>query len=143
MRHRRGVIVVSALQLSAGAFGHFVAVRRRIAYDFTPLGLRGGAEHVGRDSWFLGTGLSAPVSMMTVQALAILRLVTGPSQGAVRVLRVLGLVMIPGYLGERVARRRLTPQGWDRAESSACFVGLLLCPAMAVLARVQSTAKGG
>ena len=45
------------------------------------------------DSWLIGTGLSAPVVMLTSQAIATLRLAAGPNQRARRTLGALGAVM--------------------------------------------------
>lgn len=143
MRCRWVLVVVSALQLAVGVVGEVVALRRRTAYDFTPLGLRGEPAHVGRDSLALGTGLSAPVVMLAAQGMAIRRLAIGPSRAAGRCLGVLGAGMVAGYLGERGVRRRLTVAGWDPVESSVSLVGVVLSLAMAGVSVVAEAHGGG
>jgi len=56
-----------------------------------------------------------------------------PSHGAARALAGLGALQVPGYLGERLVRRRLRPSGWDAVESPLAAAGLGLAGAMAAL----------
>jgi hypothetical protein len=129
---RRTVTVVALAQLVFGVVGHLVALRRRLHYDVALVGMHGTPEHVGRDSWFSGTALSAPVTMLTIQAVAAVRLTAGPSVVATRVLGALGAVMVGGYLGEQVVRERLSIRGWDPVESTVAAAGVALAGAMAL-----------
>jgi hypothetical protein len=133
VRSSRGpVTVVAVAQLACGVTGHLVALRRRLPYDVALVGMHGTTEHVGKDSWLLGTALSAPVTMLTLQALAAARLIAGPSVVATRALGALGVVMVGGYLGEQVVRERLSIRGWDPVESTIAAAGVALAGAMAV-----------
>jgi hypothetical protein len=51
------------------------------------------------------------------------------------VLRVLGAVMVSGYLMERRGRLRLTPAGADPLETSVVVAGLALAAGMALAGR--------
>ena len=133
MAHRPALVAASTAQLASGLAGQFVALRRRRPYD-TPV-MSGRPENVGRDSFFQGTALSAPVVMLGAQAWAIARLAAGPHERARQVLRLLGTVMISGYLAERLGRRRLTPAGFDPVETSIVVSGIGGAAAMAVLGR--------
>ncbi|WP_116450747.1 hypothetical protein [Blastococcus litoris] len=135
MPQQSALVRASALQLTAGLAGQVVALRRRHPYD-TPV-MRGRPEHVARDSWFLGTALSAPVVMLAPQAWATARLAGGTAEPARRVLRGLGSVMIAGYLMERLCRRRLTPGGFEPVETPIVVAGLGGAIAMALAARPQ------
>jgi hypothetical protein len=132
-RVRYLLVAVSGLQLSLGIAGQAVAVRRRLAYDVAILRIRGQPANVRRDSWLLGTALSAPIAMLALQAAATAGLAAGPDRGAARVLGSLGAAMVGGYLVERHVRHRLTRNGWDPAESSIAVAGLALAGGMAVL----------
>jgi len=90
MRQRRVLVAISAAQLSAGVAGQLVALRDRRAFDIALVGWRGQPDRVLRDSWLIGTGLSAPVVMLTAQAIATLRLAAGLNQCARRTLGALG-----------------------------------------------------
>ncbi len=109
-----------------------VALRRRHAYD-VPF-LHGKRDNVGRDCIVMGTALSAPAVMLGAQAVATFVLARRPSSAAVRVVGVLGLTMVPGYLCERLVRRRLRPSSWDALESPVMVLGISLAAAMAWLA---------
>ena len=98
MSSRRALVAVSTAQLAAGAAGQLLALRDGRAFAIALLGWRGRPERVARDSWLLGTGLSAPVVMLTTQAVATARLAAGPSNEATRILGALGLAMSAGYL---------------------------------------------
>ena len=84
-----------------------------------------------RDSLFLGTGLSAPVTMLVTQAVATLRLATGPSPAAARTLGVLGAAMACGYLVESEFREAFSPAALDRVVTPVAAVGFALSIAMA------------
>jgi hypothetical protein len=130
--------VVSTGQLAAGVAGLVVALRRKRAYDF--LGIRGEPAHVARDATWMGTALSAPMAMLVAQAWATLRIARPGSHPRARtraVLGGLGVVMVVGYLGESLVRRRLRTAGWDRVESPIAGAGLALAVAMVVLATEQ------
>jgi hypothetical protein len=94
--------------------------------------MTGDAAHVGRDSWWAGTAFSAPSYMMAAQAWAIAR---GGDDVSRRTLRLLGTVMVPGYLLERFARQSLRPDGVDPVETPIVAVGLTGAVAMVVLGR--------
>lgn len=129
---RRGVlVVVSAAQLGCGLAGLAVAIAYRHAYDLPAM--HGDPARIVRDAVPMGTAFSAPAPMLVAQALATVRLAGGPSQRAVQVLGVLGTIMVPGYLAERLVRRRLTPAGWHRLESPLVAAGLGLAAVMAAL----------
>jgi hypothetical protein len=128
----RGVLVaVSAAQLAAGVAGQLVALRERRSFDIALLGWRGQPERVARDSWLLGTGLSAPVVMLSIQAAATLRLGAGPSRTATRILGWLGATMACGYLIEREFRGAVSPAGWNPTATPVAAAGFTLALAMA------------
>jgi hypothetical protein len=131
MAPRQALVAASAVQLAAGVAGQVIALRRRLPYD-TPL-MSGRPEDVRRDSFLSGTALSAPVVMLAGQAWAVRRLRARPTDGARRTLGGLGLVMVAGYLMERLCRARLTPGGLDPVETPVVVVGLLGAAAMGVL----------
>ncbi|HSP36256.1 MAG TPA: hypothetical protein VLR26_00705 [Frankiaceae bacterium] len=122
---------IASAQLAAGVAGHVVAVRRRLPYDLAFPPISGRPENVARDSLVLGTALSAPVAMLGLQAVATSRLFRGADRRATRAVAGLGSMMISGYLGERVVRRRLGGD-WDPVESTIAASGLVLAAAMAV-----------
>jgi hypothetical protein len=124
---------VAAAQLTVGVAGQVVALQRRLPYDLKMPPMAGRPENVARDSWLLGTALSAPIVMLVTQAVATTRLVRHEDRRATRTLATLGTVMISGYLGERVVRQRLRPGQFDAVETSVAVAGLGLATAMAVL----------
>ena len=60
-----------------------------------------------------------------------------PSRRAALGLRIVGLTMVAGYLGERLVRQRLRPAGWDTIESPLIIAALGLSVAMAALGNVR------
>lgn len=137
MQPYRALAVVAGAQLAAGLAGQLIALRRRRAFDVRAFGvtvLRGDPAHVGRDSWWAGTALSAPVHMLALHAWGLTRVATGHDDGRAA-LRRLGAVMVPGYLGERLCRERLRPSGADPVETPVVLAGLTGAAAMAALAR--------
>ncbi len=56
-----------------------------------------------------------------------------PSRGAAQGLRIVGVTMVAGYLGERLVRQRLRPSGWDAIESPLIVAALVLSVGMAAL----------
>ncbi|MCZ2859044.1 hypothetical protein [Blastococcus sp. VKM Ac-2987] len=130
------LVRAATIQLAAGLAGQVVALRRRHAYD-VPF-MTGSPEHVGRDSWWFGTAISAPSYMLGSQAWAVLRLLRDPADDRARqALRLLGTGMVGGYLSERLCRHRLTAAGFDPVETPIVALGFGGSVAMAVLARRQ------
>jgi hypothetical protein len=97
----RALAAVSAAQLLSGVAGLGLAARRRTPSDPLGVHLNVPRDHIVRNSVVLGTGQSAPLVMMALQAWATARLTRAADPRAVRVLRVLGAVMVFGYLVER------------------------------------------
>jgi hypothetical protein len=124
----------SAAQLAFAVAGMIVAVRRRRFFDLPLVHMHGHPDHVLRESIFQGTALSAPVTTLVTQAVATTVLARRSSPVARRVLGVVGAVNVPGYLSERLGRRRLTRAGWDRLESPLLVASISLSAAMALLA---------
>jgi len=137
MASRRILMRVASAQLGAQLLGLGVAARRGLPYDVRVMGMRGEVDEIGRDLWDKGTALSAPITMLGTQAVAIVLVATYPSasvgRAAAKTLGVLGAVNVGGFLGERVVRDRLRPGGWDPVETPIAVVGLGLSTAMAVL----------
>ena len=131
MTRDRWLAIVSGTQLAAGLVGMGVAVRRRHHYDF--LFMHGSPEHVARDTVLMGTAFSAPITMLAAQAVATLRLLRGPSRSARLVVAGLGIAMVPGYLGEKLVRRRLTRSGHDTLETPLVIAGVMLAALTALL----------
>src|SRR5689334_1779793 len=115
MDRRKILVAVSGAQLTAGIAGQTLAVRRRLAFDIALISWCGRPDRVAHDTWLLGTGVSAPVTMLATQAGATARLAIGPAQQAERVLGLLGAAMVGGYLVEREFRAAMKPSGWDGA----------------------------
>ena len=139
MHPRRVLVAVSAAQLAAGVAGQLVAMRDERSFDIALVEWRGQPERIARDSWLLGTGLSAPVVILTIQAVATARLAAGPCQWATRTLGVLGGAMAGGYLIEREFREALSPSGWDPVVTPIALAGFVLALAMAALALRSAT----
>jgi hypothetical protein len=137
MAPRHALVAVSTAQLAAGVAGQLVALRRRRNYDVGFM--RGSPEHVGRDSFWAGTAYSAPSYMLAAQAWAIARLRRSPDDGARRLLGMLGVVMVPGYLMERYGRAHLRPGGLDPIETPILLAGVGLAAAMGVLGHRESS----
>jgi hypothetical protein len=110
-----------------------VALRRRHPYDV--FWMHGQADEIARDTIFMGTALSAPVSMLLTQATMTAVVARRPSRRAVRALGGLGATMVAGYLGERLVRQRLRPSGWDPVESPLLVAAIGLAVAMAAIGR--------
>jgi hypothetical protein len=130
----RLLVNVSAAQLAFGVAGLTVALRRKREYHV--LMLHGRVENLRRDAVVMGTAFSAPAAMLAAQAWATARLLRGTSTASRRdrrVLGILGAMMVPGYLGESLVRRRLHPSQWDPLESPLVVAGLSLAAAMAVV----------
>ena len=130
MTRDRRLAIVSAAQLATGLVGMAVAVRRRHEYDF--FFLHGHPDHVARDTVLMGTAFSAPATMLAAQAVAAGRLWGGPSRPACLMVVGLGMAMVPGYLGEKLVRRRLTRSGYDRLETLLVIAGIQLAALMAL-----------
>jgi hypothetical protein len=130
---RSALLAASAASLAASLAGQVLALRRRRSFD-TPL-LAGSPRTVGRDSWWAGTALSPPAWTVAVHAAALARLAARPDPRAAAVLGWVGAALVPGYLQERLVRRRLTPAGAEPLETAAVVVGLTSAAAMAVLGR--------
>lgn len=128
-RPLRTLAAVSSAQLAANVAGQVVAVRRRLPYDLTVPPMSGRPEDVVRDSVFLGTALSAPLTMLTAQSVAI-GLLSRSGRTPARVLTGLGAVMVFGYLGERVVRTRLRPSRFDAVETTVAVLGVGLAAGM-------------
>jgi hypothetical protein len=60
-----------------------------------------------------------------------------PSRRAAQGLRIVGLTMVAGYLGERLVRQRLRPAGWDTLESPLIIAALGFSVGMAALGNVR------
>ncbi|MEX5717864.1 hypothetical protein [Geodermatophilus maliterrae] len=128
---RSALVAVSGLQLAADLAGLVLALRRRRAFD-TPV-LAGDPATVGRDAWWAGTALGPPAWTVAAHGWALARLAAGPAPRAAAVLGGVGAALVPGYLQERLVRRRLTPAGAEPGETAVVAVGLAAAVAMAVL----------
>ena len=103
---------VSAAQLVSGVAGMVVALRRRHPYDV--FWMHGETEKIARDTLFRCTALSAPVSNLLLQAALTAVVAARPSRRAHKHSVPWGALLVPGYLRERLVRRRLGPSGWER-----------------------------
>ena len=131
MTPRQRLVAVSAAQLAAGLTGLAVALRRCRNFDVTFM--RGSPDHVGRDALWAGTAYSAPAHLLAAQLWATARLRAGPDDLARRVLGMLGLLFVPGYLAERHDREHLRPRGFDPVETPLVLAGVGLAAAMGLL----------
>ena len=131
MRTRQLLVAISAAQLAVGVAGQLVALRDGRSFDI--FRWRGKPERVAHDSWLLGTGLSAPIAMMSVHAVAAVVLAIRPSRRAAGTLGVLGGTMAAGYLVENEFRSALRSGGWEPVVTPVAGVGFALAVAMAVL----------
>ena len=122
---------VSAAQLTTGIAGLALALKRHHPYD-VPM-LHGERERVVQDSVLMGTALSAPLTMVATQWVAIRRLRRGAGAPWDRVLGGLGATMVVGYFAEALVRRRLQRSGYDAVETPLVAVAITLSGAMAVL----------
>jgi hypothetical protein len=132
MDRDRALGVTSALQLAAGIAGMAIAVRRGHAYHLP--GFCGRPDKVARDSLIVGTAFSPPLVMLAAQGVATIRILRRETKRTKRVLGALGALMVTGYLGEQLVRRRLRPSGWVSVESPLLIVGIGSAAAMASLA---------
>jgi hypothetical protein len=130
---RRVLVALSAAQLVAGTAGHVLALKRGLAFNIAFIGWRGRPDRVARDSWLLGTGISAPVLLLAIQSAATARLAVGANAAAARFLGALGAAMIGGYLIEHETRTALAPGGADGIVTPVVAAGLGLCVPMAGL----------
>jgi len=131
MTPRRVLVTVAAAQLASQLAGLAVALRRRRYYDVGFM--RGSPETMARDAIFSGTAYSAPVTTLLTQAWAVRRLARKPDDLARRVLGMLGVLNVPGYLFERFDRQHLRPAGWDPVETPVIAASIGLAAAMGVL----------
>ena len=132
-RQRRLLVVVSSAQLAAGFAGQVVALRRQLPFNVAVIGWRGRPDRVAKDSWLFGTGVSAPVVMLALQAAATVRLARAPSGVAARTLGILGALMVGGYLVEAETRKALGRRGRDPVVTPVAAAGLALAAPMAYL----------
>jgi hypothetical protein len=133
MERRLLLASVSAAQLASSVTGMALAVARGHHFD---LGFMvGHPDKVARESIFQGTAFSAPVTTLLAQLTATVVLVRRPSTAAVRTIGIIGGVNIPGYLSERLVRRRLSRAGWDPLETPLLMVEIALSAMMPLLAR--------
>jgi hypothetical protein len=133
MNARPWLVAVSTAQLAAGVAGQVLALRRGLAFDIALLCWRGRRDRVLRDSWLIGTGVSAPVSMLAAQAVLTSRLAHRPSGAASRALGTLGAAMVAGYLVEHETRAALSPRSIDPLATPVTASGLGLAVGMAWL----------
>jgi hypothetical protein len=129
----RALVGVSLAQLACGLTGMAVAIRRGHAYDVGFM--KGTPERVARDSLYIGTALSAPVTMLVSQAALTTVVAIRGSAWAASGLQVLGTLMASGYLAERLVRHRLSRCGWETFESPLVAAGVGLAVAMCLLDR--------
>ena len=135
MDRARTLAVVSAAQLGSGVAGMVVALRREHPYDV--FWMHGQPDAIARDTLFKGTALSAPVSTLVTQAALTAVMARRPSRRTAQALRIVGLTMVAGYLGERLVRCRLRPAGWDALESPLIIAALGLSVAMAAFGNLR------
>jgi hypothetical protein len=135
---RARTLAVTA-QLGAGVAGMVVALRRVHPYDV--FWMHGQPDAIARDTLFKGTALSAPVSTLVTQAALTVAIARRPSRHAARGLRIVGVIMVAGYLGERLVRQRLRPSGWDALESPLIIAALGLSVGMAALGNVNPASE--
>lgn len=133
MRKRQTLVAISATQVVAGIAGHVIAQRDARPFNIAVLGWRGRTDRVTRDSWLLGTGLSAPVVMLAFETVVTTQLALRPSPRATRILGALGAAMSCGYLIEQEFRDALSPGGWDRLITPVAAAGFALSVSMAVV----------
>jgi hypothetical protein len=138
MDRARTLAVMAAAQLASGVAGMVVALRREHPYDV--FWMHGQPEAIARDTLFKGTALSAPVSTLVTQAALTAVMARRPSRRVARGLRIVGVTMVAGYLGERLVRQRLRPSGWDALESPLIVVALGLSVGMAALGDLDTAA---
>jgi hypothetical protein len=131
MHRVRLLLAVSAAQLACGVVGMVVAVWRKHPYDV--FWMHGEPDKIVRDTIFKGTALSAPISNLLIHATLIAVAARRPSRRTQQALGGLGMLLIAGYLGERLVRHRLRPSGGDALESPLLAAAIGLAGAMALL----------
>jgi len=131
MTPRRVLVAVASAQLAAQLAGLAIALRRARYYDVGFM--KGSPESIRRDAVFSGTAYSAPLSMFTTELWATRRLARRPDDLARRVLGLLGVLNVAGYLSERFVRAHLRPRGWDPVETPVIAVSTGLAAAMGLL----------
>jgi hypothetical protein len=133
MAHRSALVAVASVQLAAQLGGHLVALRRRRHFD-VPF-MTGSPDHIVRDWLWFGTAYSAPPYLLAPQVWAVARLLRGPDERAVWVLRGISTGLSLGYLSERLVRARVRPSGFDPVETPVVVGGWGGALALAVLTR--------
>jgi hypothetical protein len=123
--------LISAVQLSVGVAGQFVATREGRSFEI--FRWHGDPKRVAQESWFMGTGLSAPVAMMAVHAAALAVLTARPSRRAAATLGALGATMAGGYLIENKFRSAIRHPAQEPFPTALGGVGFILAVAMAVI----------
>jgi hypothetical protein len=103
--------------------------------------MHGQPDAIARDTLFRGTALSAPVSTLVSQAALTAVMARRPSRRVARWLRIVGLTMVAGYVGERLVRQRLRRSGWDALESPLIIAALGLSVGMAALGNVNPASE--
>lgn len=137
MGPRPALVSASSAQLCAQLAGLLVAIRRRRNYD---VGLmRGSPEHMLRDAVWAGTAYSAPMYLVAAQVWATARLRRRPDDGARRVLGLIGVLYLPGYLSERYVRHHLRRDGLDPVETPVVLAVIGLAATMGVLGHRDSS----
>jgi small-conductance mechanosensitive channel len=112
----------AGLHLAAATWALRYAVERELATD--ALGVRCPPAEVAKDAWFIGTGITPPLALMAVQAMASTVVVRRPSVVASRTLGVIGAAMALSYAVERESRRALT--SWDSRVTPLTAAGIAL-----------------
>lgn len=135
MNRRPLLACVAATQLASALIAMALALRRGHSFDVGFM--HGHPDTIVRESVLQGTALSAPVTMLVAQGAAVAVLARRPSTLAVRVIGILGALNVPGYLSERLVRRRLSLSGWESLESPLLGVGISLAALMAFLAPMK------
>jgi hypothetical protein len=137
MTTRSALVSLSSAQLAVQLAGLTVAVRRRRNFDVGFM--RGGHAHVVRDALWAGTAYSAPAHLLAAQWWATARLRRQPDDGARRLLGMLGVLYVPGYLSERYVRQHLRGGGFDAVETTVAITSIGLAAAMGVLGHRESS----
>ena len=107
-----------------------MAVRRS---SFEIFRWHGDPKRVARESWFIGTVLSAPVVMMAVHVAATAVLVRRRSRRAPGTLGTLGATMVAGSLIENKLRSAMRRPLKDPVVTAVGGTGFILAVAMAFL----------
>ena len=137
MATRSSLVALSSAQLAVQLAGLAVAVRRRRNFDIGFM--RGSPTQVVRDEIWAGTAYSAPAYLIVAQWWATARLRRRPDDGARRVLGLLGVLYVPGYLSERFVRAHLRGSGFDPVETPVALASVGLAAAMGALGHRESS----